>query len=66
MPTQQLFSANPSPDPCLLPDDILKYAAKLDHKNFLPKQELEALDLFTRTANYISAGAFELYHLGSS
>ncbi|KAG6856505.1 hypothetical protein H0H87_003698 [Tephrocybe sp. NHM501043] len=55
MPGQQIAQANPPPDPSQLPDDILKYGAHLDTKDYLSHDELKKIDLFTRSANYIAA-----------
>ncbi|KAG5647371.1 hypothetical protein DXG03_000439 [Asterophora parasitica] len=55
MPGQQIAQANPPPDPSLLPEDILEYNVKLDTKHFLSEQELKAVDLFTRAADYVAA-----------
>lgn len=56
MPGQELFQANPSPDPSLLDDAILQWSVKLQTKDFLPSNELEAIQKFRRAADYIAAG----------
>jgi hypothetical protein len=58
MPAQLISQPNPPPDPSLLPDSILDYAVKLDATNYLPPQELEAIQQFRRAADYIAAGLF--------
>lgn len=55
MPGQQLFQPNPSPDPSQLDDSLLQYSVKLDIKDYLPKDELNAVQLFRRAADYIAA-----------
>jgi xylulose-5-phosphate/fructose-6-phosphate phosphoketolase len=59
MPGQELLQPNPSPDPSSLPDSILQYGVQLNTKDYLPKDELESLEMFTRAANYIAAGSFQ-------
>ncbi|GLB40227.1 putative D-xylulose 5-phosphate/D-fructose 6-phosphate phosphoketolase [Lyophyllum shimeji] len=36
-------------------DNLLEYAVRLNYKNYLSQDELNRLDLFTRSANYIAA-----------
>lgn len=60
MPGQVLFQANPQPDPSLLPDSILEFSVKLDTKNYLPQDELKAVQKFRRAADYIAAGEHSL------
>ncbi|KAF8920240.1 phosphoketolase [Mucidula mucida] len=55
MPGQVLYQANPQPDPSLLPDSILEFSVKLDTKNYLPQDELKAVQKFRRAADYIAA-----------
>jgi len=56
MPGQLLTQANPPPDPSRLSDDILKYAVQLNTANVLSDNEHKSVQLFTRAANYITAG----------
>jgi len=56
MPGQHLAQANPAPDPSLIPDSMLLYTVKLNTKDYLPKNELNALQMFRRAGNYVAAG----------
>lgn len=56
MPGQILIQANPPADPSLLPDSVLQLSVKLDTKNYLSNDELKAMKMFRRTADYIAAG----------
>ncbi|KAK7032816.1 putative phosphoketolase [Favolaschia claudopus] len=55
MPAQILLQANPPADPSLLPDSILSLGVQLDTKDYLSKDELKAMKLFRRAADYIAA-----------
>ncbi|KAK0188698.1 phosphoketolase [Armillaria mellea] len=55
MPGQYLFQANPLPDPSQLPDIFESFGIKLDTKDYLPSDELHALQKFRRAADYIAA-----------
>jgi xylulose-5-phosphate/fructose-6-phosphate phosphoketolase len=57
---QQLAQANPPPDPSLLPDSVLEYKVKLVIENTLSKDELNAIQMYRRAANYIAAGAYPI------
>jgi xylulose-5-phosphate/fructose-6-phosphate phosphoketolase len=48
---------NPAPDPSLIPDSMLSFRVELDIENYLPKDELHAIQAFRRAANYIAAGS---------
>jgi xylulose-5-phosphate/fructose-6-phosphate phosphoketolase len=61
MPAQQLLQANPPADPSLLPDSLLKYSVKLDIQNTLSKDELNAMQMYRRAANYIAAGEYAVF-----
>ncbi len=56
MPGQVLFQPNPLPDPSQLPDAFLDFSVKLDTHNYLPADELKAVQKFRRAADYIAAG----------
>lgn len=58
MPGQVLYTADPPPDPSLLPDSVLDLSVKLDTKDYLPQDELNAIKTFRRAADYIAAGVF--------
>ncbi|KAF8630323.1 hypothetical protein AX15_002996 [Amanita polypyramis BW_CC] len=45
----------PPPDPSNLPDDIVCLSVKLDVKGYLAADDLRAVQLFRRAANYIAA-----------
>ena len=55
---QQLFQANPPPDPSELPDAILDWRVQLDIQNVLSPEELHAVQEFRKAADYIAAGAY--------
>ncbi|PBL03652.1 phosphoketolase [Armillaria gallica] len=55
MPGQVLFQPNPLPDPSQLPDAFLDFSVKLDTHNYLPSDELKAIQKFRRAADYIAA-----------
>ncbi|KAK0235877.1 phosphoketolase [Armillaria nabsnona] len=55
MPGQVLFQPNPLPDPSQLPDAFLDFSVKLDTHNYLPADELKAVQKFRRAADYIAA-----------
>lgn len=66
MPAQQIAQANPPPDASLLSKDILQFEAQINTKDYLSPDEHKSLDLFTRAANYISAGSvfcFEMSYI---
>jgi xylulose-5-phosphate/fructose-6-phosphate phosphoketolase len=56
MPGQILLQANPPADPSLLPDSMLEFSVKLDTKDYLSKDELNAIKMFRRAADYIASG----------
>jgi len=56
MPGQELLQPNPSPDPSHIPDLMLQCSVHLDTRNYLTKDELVPLQMFSRAANYIAAG----------
>jgi xylulose-5-phosphate/fructose-6-phosphate phosphoketolase len=58
MPGQEIASANPPPDPSLLPESLLQYKVNLEIQNALSEEELKAVKSFRRAANYIAAGTF--------
>jgi xylulose-5-phosphate/fructose-6-phosphate phosphoketolase len=58
MPAQLLAQANPPPDPSRLPDSVLECRVQLDIKNALLEDELKAIQMYRRAANYIAAGLF--------
>ncbi|KAJ7454731.1 phosphoketolase [Mycena latifolia] len=62
MPGQILLQANPPADPSLLPDSILQYSIQLDTKNYLSSEELKAIKMFRRAADYIAAAMIFLNH----
>ena len=53
---QQIFQANPPPDPSQLPDAILGWRVQLDIHNALSEEELHAVQEFRKAADYIAAG----------
>ncbi|TFK40130.1 phosphoketolase [Crucibulum laeve] len=55
MPAQEIAQPNPPPDASLLSDAVLEYSVTLDTKDYLPKDELNAIQLFRRAADYIAA-----------
>ncbi|KAK0193755.1 phosphoketolase [Armillaria mellea] len=55
MPGQVLFQPNPLPDPSQLSDAFLDFSVKLDTHNYLPADELKAVQKFRRAADYIAA-----------
>lgn len=56
MPGYLVERANPPADPSLIPDSVINLAVQLNTKDYLPKEELHAVQLFRRAANYIAAG----------
>ena len=52
---QQLYTANPPPDPSQLPDNILAWKKDLT-LNVLSPEELQAIQEFRKAADYIAAG----------
>lgn len=56
MPAQELFQANPPPDPSLLPESLNSLSVKLDLDALTPA-ELSDVRKFRRAADYIAAGA---------
>lgn len=64
MPGQQLFQPNPPPDPSQLDDAVMQWSIKLETKNFLSKDELNAVQTFRRAADYIAAAMIFLNDTG--
>ncbi|KAJ7284572.1 phosphoketolase [Mycena rebaudengoi] len=62
MPGQILLQANPPADPSLLPDSMLEFSVKLDTKDYLSKDELNAIKMFRRAADYIASAMIFLNH----
>ncbi|KAF3927963.1 hypothetical protein ABW20_dc0109159 [Dactylellina cionopaga] len=58
MPTQFISQPNPPAEKSHLPDDVLKLAVPTDHKDFLSEKDLNAIQKFRRTADYLAAGKF--------
>lgn len=56
MPGQELFQPNPPADPSLIPESMLDFSVKLNTSNFLSSDELKAVKMFRRAADYIAAG----------
>lgn len=61
MPGQQISQPNPPPEPSWLPDDVLQLAVQLKTKNYLPEDELKAIQAFRRAADYIAAGTLNSF-----
>ncbi|THG98190.1 hypothetical protein EW026_g3949 [Hermanssonia centrifuga] len=55
MPGEEIYVANPPPDPSHLPDEILKFKVQLNTRNVIPEKELHAIQEFRRAADYIAA-----------
>ncbi|KAF9533738.1 phosphoketolase [Crepidotus variabilis] len=55
MPAQIIAQPNPPADPSLISDSILESAVQLKIKDFLPQDELKAVQEFRRAADYIAA-----------
>lgn len=55
MPGQQISKPNPAPDASQLSDDILNWSIKVEHDNFLSKDDAKAIQMFRRAADYIAA-----------
>ncbi|KAF8896623.1 XFP N-terminal domain-containing protein [Infundibulicybe gibba] len=55
MPGQVIAQANPPPDASLLPDSLLELGISLNTKDFLSPEELNAVRMFRRAADYIAA-----------
>ncbi|KAJ7039639.1 phosphoketolase [Mycena alexandri] len=62
MPAQILLQANPPADPSLLPDSVLQLGVQLDTKDYLSSDELKAIKMFRRAADYIAAAMIFLNH----
>lgn len=56
MPAKYIERPNPPADPSLIPDFVTGLAVQLETKDYLSKDELHAVQLFRRAANYIAAG----------
>ena len=56
MPGQLIEKPNPPPDASLIPESVLDLGVQLNIKDYLDKDELEAVQAFRRAANYIAAG----------
>lgn len=56
MPGQQISQPNPPPEPSQLPDNVLQLEVQLKTENYLPDDELKAIQAFRRAADYITAG----------
>ncbi|KAJ7152275.1 hypothetical protein C8R43DRAFT_1003975 [Mycena crocata] len=53
---QILIQANPPADPSLLSDSIHQLSVQLNTKSYLSSDELKAIKMFRRVADYIAAG----------
>ncbi|KAJ7746366.1 phosphoketolase [Mycena metata] len=62
MPAQILLQANPPADPSLLPDSVLQLGVQLETKDYLASDELKAIKMFRRAADYIAAAMIFLNH----
>ncbi|KAJ6630943.1 XFP N-terminal domain-containing protein [Mycena sp. CBHHK59/15] len=62
MPGQILLQANPPADPSQLPESMLEFSVKLKTKDYLSKEELKAMKMFRRAADYIAAAMIFLNH----
>ena len=60
MPEQLIDKPNPPPEVSLIPESALDLAVKLHTKDYLDKDDLEAVQFFRRAANYIAAGTRSL------
>ena len=58
MPGQQISQSNPPPDASQLSDDILNWSIKVEHDNFLSKEDAKSIQMFRRAADYIAACKF--------
>jgi hypothetical protein len=56
MPGQLIEQPNPPPEVSLIPECALDLAVQLDTKDYLDNNEIEAVQVFRRAANYIAAG----------
>jgi len=56
MPANFIERPNPPGDPSLIPDFVTGLAVQLETKDYLSNDELHAVQLFRRAANYIAAG----------
>ena len=56
MPGQLIDKPNPPPEVSLIPECALDLAVKLHTKDYLDKDDLEAVQFFRRAADYIAAG----------
>lgn len=56
MSVHESHQANPAPDPSNLDDSILKWAVHVDTNHFLTDDELRAIQMYRRAADYIAAG----------
>jgi len=63
MPAQEILQPNPPADASLISDSIFELAVKLDTKDYLSKDELNAVQTFRRAADYIAAGECFLFVL---
>jgi len=61
MPGQLIDKPNPPPEVSLIPQSVLSLAVQLDTKDYLDKDDLEAVQSFRRAADYIAAGMYSLY-----
>lgn len=59
---QQLYSANPPPDPSQLPDDILTWRKDLK-LDVLSPEELHNIQEFRKAADYIAAGTLTRFRV---
>ena len=53
---QQIFQANPPPDPSALPESLRELSIQLPLDNVLSEEELKAIQQFRRAGHYIAAG----------
>lgn len=60
MPGQLIEKPNPPPEVSLIPKCVLDLAVQLDTKDYLDKDDLDAVQFFRRAANYIAAGMYSL------
>jgi hypothetical protein len=58
MPLVEITTANPPPDPSLLPTSLTELGVKLDITRALSDHELRDIKAFQRAANYITAGPY--------
>ena len=60
MPGQEISQPNPPPGASLLSDDVLFQSVQLKTENYLPPDELKAVQAFRRAADYVAAGKLSI------